>query len=653
VRRQLILIALVVFALRLPFLNQAVQGDDILYLTEAEHGQIEPLHPKHTEYVFMGRDIDMRGQSHPPLDAWFLALLIAANKDVSEIPFHSAYILFSLIAAFSALALARRFSPHPLLATLLFIATPAFVINGTSLESDVPFVALWLLATALYIFAVDRSSKALLLVSSFAMALAALTAYQSILLVPILLVYCLQWGRKWRLARAAAFTPLAILIAWNIFERLSTGALPAGVLANYLTTYGFQALAQKFKSAVALTGHLAWLVFPSLWIPSLLAITRKTERGAGRSSPGLAVRAAPFALLTIPFAVGAAFHDLNPLFWGSIAVGAGILIQCAQRWRDFLAQWVLIFFAGALAIFFAGSARYLLPIALPIAILATERARARPRLLQISLACELALSLTLAVVNYQHWDGYRQFARSLQSEAQSKRVWINGEWGLRYYLESEGGLPLRQGQAIHPGEIVASSKLGYPIAFTAGGGVLAPIAERTITSAIPLRLVALQGRSAYSTTMLGLRPFDISLAPMDELSAELMIERKPTLTDLPMNAPQAEQQIVSGVYQLENGQWRWMSQTATILLKPPAQSTPVTVHFTIPGASPARQVTITLNDRTVASQNYSAPGTYALSSPPMKPDGDSAQLTITVDKSFSAPGDSRELGIILTEIGFQ
>ncbi len=39
-----------------------------------------------------------------------------------------------------------------------------------------------------------------------------------------------------------------------------------------------------------------------------------------------------------------------------------------------------------------------------------------------------------------------------------------------------------------------------------------------------------------------------------------MIERKPTLTDLPMNAPEAEQQIVSGVYQLENGQWRWMSQ---------------------------------------------------------------------------------------------
>ncbi len=350
-------------------------------------------------------------------------------------------------------------------------------------------------------------------------------------------------------------------------------------------------------------------------------------------------------------AIGAAFYDLNPLFWGSIGVGVGILIWCARRWRDFLAQWVLIFFAGALVIFFAGSARYLLPVALPIAILATQRARTR--LLEISLACGFALSLALALVNYQHWDGYRQFARALQSDAESKRLWINGEWGLRYYLESEGGLPLHQGQTIHPDEMVVSSKLSYPIPFNSGGGVLAPVAERIITSSIPLRIVALQGRSAYSTTMLGLRPFDISRAPIDQLSADLMIARKPALTDLPMNAPQAEQQIVSGIYQLESGQWRWMSQRATMLLKPPDQPTPVTVHFTIPAASPARQVTIALNDVPVASHTYPAPGTFVLSSPPVKPSGDTAKITIMVDKSFSVPGDDRKLGIILTDIGFR
>ena len=619
-RRQLIIVALVVLALRLPFLNQAFQGDDVLYLTEAAHAQIDPLHPKHTQYVFMGRDIDMRGQSHPPLNAWFLAMLIAVGKAPSEVPLHAVYILFSLIAAFSALALARRFSPHPLLATLLFCATPAFVINGTSLEADLPFVALWLLSVALYVFAVDRNSAPLLVASSLAMAFTALTAYQSILLVPILFLY----SRKWRPAQIAALTPIAVLLAWNLFERFSTGAIPAGVLANYMSTYGLQVFAQKVKSAVALMAHLAWLVFPSLWIPSLSAL---------------------------PFAIAAAFYDLNPLFWGSIGVGAGILIWCVRHWRDFLAQWVLVFFGGALVIFFAGSARYLLPIALPIAILATQRVK--PRLIGISLACGFALSLALASVNYRHWDGYRRFAHHLQKDAAVKRVWINGEWGLRYYFESEGGLPLHQSQAIHPGEVIVASKLSYPIPFNSGGGVLAPIAESTITSAIPLRIVALNGRAAYSTTLFGLRPFDISRAPIDQVTAELMIERKPALTDVPMNAPQAEQQIVSGVYQLEGGQWRWMSQTATILLKPPGRPAPLTVQFTIPAASPARQVSVMLNDQIIASQTYSAPGAYSLSSPPIKPGGDTARLTVTVDKSFSVRGDDRQLGIILTNVGFR
>ena len=618
-QRDLLIVALFVFALRLPFLNQAIQGDDVYYLAEAQHAQIEPLHPKHVEYAFMGRMVDMRGQPHPPLNAWYLALLIALSKDISEIPFHAAYILFSLMAAFSALSLARRFSPHPLAATLLFLATPAFVVNGNSLESDLPFLAFWLLAIALFVHAVDRRSLKLLIASSLAMGLAALAAYQAVFLVPILFLY----GRKWRPAAVATLAPPVVLIAWQIFERLSTGAFPANVVAGYMQSYALQALEQKLKSAVALTGHLGWLVFPSLWLPPLVAI---------------------------PAALGAAIYDLNPLFWASIAVGVGILIWCARHWRDFLAQWVLIFFAGALIVFFAGSARYLLPIALPIAILATRRVSLAG--IRVAFACQILLTLGLAIVNYQHWDGYRRFARMLANDAGTKRLWINGEWGLRYYLESEGGLPLLQGQKLYPGEMVVSSSLSYPIGIAAAGGVLAPVAEQTIRPAIPLRIVALNGKSAYSTTMFGLRPFDISRAVIDELRAEVAIERKPVLSDLPMNAPEAEQQIVSGVYSLENGQWRWMAKEAVFLLKPPAESSPLVVRFVIPDQAPARKLTVAINGQIVATENYTNPGSFTLQTEKTKPEGDSIRVTITVDKVLSSQSDRRELGVILTEVGF-
>ena len=619
-RNQILTVVLLVFALRLPFLNQAIQGDDIYYLYGAEHAQIDPLHPNHAQYPFLGRMVDMRGHPHPPLNAWFLAGLLAILKDVVEVPFHAAYILFSLIAALSALALARRFSPHPVIATALFLVTPAFVVNGNSLESDLPFVALWLFSMALFVTAVDRRSMRWLIASCVCMAAAALSAYQSVILVPILLLY----GRKWRPSWIAACTVPAVLLAWQLFERSSTGALPVGVLAGYMQSYGLQVFAQKLKNAAALTGHLGWLVFPSLWIPGLI---------------------------TAPFAIGAAFLDLNPLFWVSIAVGAGILIWCARNWREFLAQWVLIFFASALVIFFAGSARYLLPIALPVAILATRRVQ--PKWLYVGLACQLPLSLGLAAVNYQHWDGYRQFAHRLKNDAESHRAWINGEWGLRFYFENEGALPLMQGQAVHAGEMVVSSTLAYPREFTAGGAALTRVAEQEITSVIPLRLTALNGKSAYSTTLFGLRPFDISTGAIDRVRAEAAVERKPVLSDLPMNAPEAEQQIVSGIYSLEGGRFRWMGQKAVVLLKSPAHAASLMVRFYIPDQAPARTVSAYVDGRRVADQTYAVAGIQTLSSQPMVLNGDSATVTITVDKAFSPPGDPRQLGVVLSEVGLQ
>src|SRR3954454_6363111 len=140
-----------VLLIRLPFLNQAIQGDDHIYLTEAQHALIDPLHPSDVKYVFLGDDVDLRGHSHPPGNAWPLAGLLLVFGDVKEIPFHAAYIGFSLIAMWAMWSLARRFTEHPIWAALLFLAVPTYVINGTSLEADLPFLAFWLAAIALFL----------------------------------------------------------------------------------------------------------------------------------------------------------------------------------------------------------------------------------------------------------------------------------------------------------------------------------------------------------------------------------------------------------------------------------------------------------------------------------------------------------------------
>src|SRR5580700_3309428 len=264
--RPLLLILGLVLLLRLPFINQAVQGDDPVYLAEASHALIEPLHPDNVSYVFRGRTVDLRGLTHPPMDGWMLAGLLAIFGGVKEVPFHAAYLIFSLIAAAAMWSLACRFSANPLWATLLFLAVPAFVVNGTSFETDVPFVAFWMAAIAL--FCADRLALAALV-----MVLASLTAYQTVVLIPILAVYCWLFRRRSRAHWLTLLTPALVLAAWQVFERISTGALPAGVLSGYFTIY--QTLQAKLVNALALSVHFWFLIFPALVPFAFLMAWRK------------------------------------------------------------------------------------------------------------------------------------------------------------------------------------------------------------------------------------------------------------------------------------------------------------------------------------------------------------------------------------------
>ena len=585
------LLLLLVILLRAPFLDQAVQGDDIYYLAGAQHAQIDPLHPTHTRYVFLGDLVDMRGHPHPPLNAWILGALLWAIGDVNEVAFHAAYILFSLIAVASMWMLARRFSPQPVWATLLFIATPAFVINGNSFESDIPFLAFWMAGVALVVL------DGPVWLAVVTLAAAALTAYQAIFLTPILCVYAWLYRRNSVRGWMLAFVPPLAIGAWLVWEWAASGALPVAVLGGHLTKYGFQAIRNKINNAVALSVHALWIVFPLLWIPAIAKI--KQER---------------------------------------------------NREVLFLTAWSALFFLGALVVFFAGSARYLLPMAAPLALLAS---RAPVRWLAPAFAIQLVISMGLAVVNKQHWAGYREFAQTLATQARDHRIWINGEWGLRFYLEELGGVAMRSGQAVRPGDVIVTSALGYPANFTTGGGSLTRLVEQEIRSSIPLRLIALDTRSAYSTVKNGYWPFDISTGPIDRVRADVVVEREPTLEYVPMNAPDAEQHLVSGVESLEQGRYRWMGARAVVVVKSPATERPVSASLFLPQQAPARIITLRMDDRVVATKTVPGPGNYTVESAPVKPAGRTATITIQVDKTFHAPNDRRELGAVLAGAGFR
>jgi hypothetical protein len=601
--RSLLLILAFALLIRLPFLGQAIQGDDDIYLTEGAHAQIEPWHPLHTTYIFRGEPVDLRGHPHPPLDGWVLGALIALFGGVNEVAFHAVYVGFTLLAAAAMWSLARRFSSRPVWATLLFLATPVFVVNGSSLEADLPFVAFWMAAIAL--FCAGRRALA-----AVAMALAALTSYQVVLIIPILAAWLWldQRGADRQVCarppgRAfSCFTwlaaPLVALVAWQIFERWGTGAWPLAVTLGYQRSY--QTAGNKLASGVTLAIHALFLAGPLL--TPLAAVTAWRRR-----------------------------HD---------------------RSVQFLLAWIGIFFAGSAVIFFAGSARYLLPMAAPVAILASFsfepiQRPASPALRILALtgfASQLALGLGLATVNYQHWDGYRQFAAMLPT---GHRTWVNGEWGLRYYVESHGGLALTKNQPLEPGEIVVSSDLSRAVETHAP---LTPMVRTLeIRPAIPLRLIGLESHSGYSTASLGFWPFGVSSGVIDRVHADVVGERHVTREYLTLAAPDSGEQIAAGIYPDH-----WMARTAMVLLKNPAGPRAFSVEFYLPPQARARRVKLLLDGKPVAEGNYSKDGLYTLATAaPIRGAGAIAEAEVEVDSTFFAPGDQRPLGVVLLGIGFR
>jgi hypothetical protein len=361
--------------------------------------------------------------------------------------------------------------------------------------------------------------------------------------------------------------------------------MPASVLIGYFSHYDFQKFALKLTNALGLAIHSWFIVFP----------------------------------LLVP--------------------GAAVLAWRSRRDRDtkFLLGWIALFYLAAVVVFFAGSARYLLPMAPAVALLAS---RLPVRWLAIGFVAQLTFSLGLAVENYQHWDAYR----ILRVNSHDSRVWVDGEWGLRFYLEERGALPLTHRQQLRPGDLVVSSALGHAVDLTAPATV---IARAEIASVVPLRIIGLGSHSGYSDSSAGFWPFGVSTAPIDRVTTYVIGERHITQAFLNLKAGDAHEQVLSGIS--PDG---WMGSSASVALKSPGEPERLRLEFYLSQADPARHVTISLDGHEMAAKIYSATGAYTLASEPVRPASATAVMEITIDRTFHAPGDARDLGAVVISAGF-
>ena len=506
--RDLLLLAAFTLALHAPFLRQPVQGDEVNYLDMAAHVLQQPLTPLNFEFVFQGKMVDAAGHPHPPLNAYILAVAWLLRGHFSVFFFHCFYLLFTLGISFAAYALAARFTSRPLWGALLIAASPIVQVNTNTLASpEAPALALLLIGAAAFF---GRRFW----LAGIALALAGLTELQALALPPILLLsYFVKregaaaasgpgvpgpygWIRIPPLAAWCALAaPYLALGGWQALEWALTGRLPFVVLAGYASNPNLSRIGVKASSALALLEHLGVLVtlVPLVW--------RRLWGLAPGLLVGFLVTDYPWwerALLVIFVALG-----VNALVW-----------LWESRKQPVLAAWCLLYFAFACVAFFAGAARYLLPLAAPMVLLFVIQFRDRPRVLWLALAVNVVLGLNISFAAYEFARVYAHVA-----PPPGNRFLVNGEWGFRYYMVAKGGEPLQDVSAPIPGEWIVASDLSLAGKYDSLAEETAvPLRSVDLRARTPLRLVDRHAHSGFSSASMGLLPFSFSNQPLDRIT---------------------------------------------------------------------------------------------------------------------------------------
>ena len=213
-RPRLVLILAVLAALG-PFLNKPFNIDDPLFLWAARQIQHHPLNPYGFEVNWYGFPMQMwEVTKNPPLGCYFLALAAAA-VGWSEVALHAACLLPAIAVILGTYRLALRWSRQPLLAACLTLFTPVYLVSATTVMCDVLMLAFMVWAVVLWIDGLESDDSWRLAGSAVLIALAALSKYFGMSLVPLLFIHGLIVRR--RLGRWAGFLliPLAALAAYQ------------------------------------------------------------------------------------------------------------------------------------------------------------------------------------------------------------------------------------------------------------------------------------------------------------------------------------------------------------------------------------------------------------------------------------------------------
>ena len=463
---------LITFAVLLPFLAKPFNIDDPLFIWVGHQVQAHPFNPFGFNVAWDITELPMwKITENPPLAGYFIALS-AAIFGWSEVALHFAFILPAIAVILGTHRLAARLGANPLLAALTTLFAPVFLVSATTVMCDVSMLAFWIWAIVFWVEGQDNSRK--LALAGLLIALAEMTKYFGVCLVPLLAAYSLANRRPLRQWAQFLLLPLVILCAYQYVTASAYGYSLLYRAMDYATfsksVIGFSKIQNALIALAFVGGGMATAVFlaPQCWRKHGIKI----------------LVAALFLVAGILFFDDALWNRYNSLhgltqtfvklqmiFW---ATGGSLLLILAlveiRRCRD--ANSLLLFFWIAGTFYFAAccnwtvNARSILPMTPAVAILVSRQLQAKHSAAQnfwsvgivTSLIVGGVLTMLVARADFSTACAVRQCAQtiSVRYGGNSTPLWFQGHWGFQFYLAQAGGVPLDFKRSIlKPGDLLA------------------------------------------------------------------------------------------------------------------------------------------------------------------------------------------------------
>ena len=472
---------IVVIAALAPFLNKAFHIDDPLFLWMAQQIAHHPGDPYGFAVNWYVSNQPMFSiMQNPPLSSYYIAL-IASFLGWSELAMHGAFLVPAIAAVLGTFFLARRLCNSPLLAALLLLFTPVFLVSATGVMCDVWLLALWVWSIECWVRALERNSAQLLFLASVLAAAAALTKYFGVALVPLLAVYTLVRERRVTHRILYFLIPILVIASYEVITKAKYGQ---GLFNNaMLVSWNENAKPEQhfFQQLFIGLSFAGGCLFSVVFYAPLLKLRRSSrETGSLAAKSGSPQRGRPVADWKPNFRIHIAgiviFAFLVPLFYfgaartvlplgiaieGALFVTIGIailalalvdIVQHKTADSLLLGLWVFGTFVFAAVMNWTITSRTFLPMAPAVIILLIRRLRLPPAngsfmhwwpILPAAL-----VSLLITIGDYKLANTARIAASQFQQRCHVElgSIWFEGHWGFQYYMQQWNAKPLDRTQ---------------------------------------------------------------------------------------------------------------------------------------------------------------------------------------------------------------